>query len=325
MNPRALEGDGAAHVDLLTGRLVSIAGIPVVVRVQDAPHAAVVGEVLSCLRPHRGPAQLEIMVGSDPPRTPTRPVDRQWGEIAVWREGETLVLLHAEGVAVRVSHDGAQFGGSGARPVRAFRQLFPLVIAHLLGRRGLFVLHGGGVQREGRATLVLGASAGGKSTLVLAATRNGWSGLSDDLVAVRAAPAGPEVAGIPKSVAIPRGAARGPGMAPIPGDGRGRWTVPIEWDPSWYRIGATVISTYAEGKTEVHRLGTEALLEWLLFSFLSTEPTLLAPYLGVAAGIASASGWDIRHAAGPRGARRDAVRALAAVGASPPAPPPAGA
>jgi hypothetical protein len=54
----------------------------------------------------------------------------------------------------------------------------------LLAQRGLLVLHGNALVNEGRAIICLGKSGSGKSTLAYSLMSNGWSLLSDDLVAI---------------------------------------------------------------------------------------------------------------------------------------------
>jgi hypothetical protein len=66
----------------------------------------------------------------------------------------------------------------------------------LLIQRGLLVLHGNALEREGQAIVCLGASGAGKSTLACALMGQGWSLLADDLVAVT--PEGMVLPGIPR-------------------------------------------------------------------------------------------------------------------------------
>jgi len=298
------------HADLLAGRAVSVAGVPIVVRAEGTARAEAVGQVLRCLPLHPGAARVEISFGSRPPPLPERPAHARYGGVELWRDGETLLLRHAEGVAASVTRSGARLGGAGGQLIRAFRQLFPFMAAHLLGFHGCFVLHGGAVRRGRRAILVLGGSGAGKSTLILAATGSGWSALADDLVAVRASPAGLEVAGIAKPLAVPREAAWDEGFSPIAHDARKRWTAPIAWDRGWHKIATTVVSAHSGGGTELRRLGTDVLLEWLVFSFLSTEPTLVRPYLAVAAALTAASGWELRRGRDPASWNTGTMRAL---------------
>jgi len=53
-------------------------------------------------------------------------------------------------------------------------------------QRGLLVLHGNALAREGRAIVCLGSSGAGKSTLAYALMRQGWQLLADDLVVISA-------------------------------------------------------------------------------------------------------------------------------------------
>lgn len=66
----------------------------------------------------------------------------------------------------------------------------------VLIQRGLLVLHGNALAREGRAIVCLGNSGAGKSTLAYALMQQGWQLLADDLVVINAA--GQVLPGIPR-------------------------------------------------------------------------------------------------------------------------------
>ena len=161
---------------------------------------------MASLPPSAEEPRLEITFGPRACRLPPEPCDLADGDVRAWWKGNELLLGHGP-FAAEVSATTAHIGGDG-NLVRGFRQLLPYVISHLLQVHGRFVLHGGAIQREGRALLVLGGSGSGKSTLVVSALAAGWEALGDDLVAVRLGHAGPEVMGIAKPLAVPADVAR---------------------------------------------------------------------------------------------------------------------
>jgi hypothetical protein len=57
-------------------------------------------------------------------------------------------------------------------------------VGALLIQRGMLVLHGNALEKDGRAIVCLGHSGDGKSTLAYALMQRGWRLLADDLVAV---------------------------------------------------------------------------------------------------------------------------------------------
>ena len=54
----------------------------------------------------------------------------------------------------------------------------------ILMQRGLTLLHGNALEKEGKTIVCLGYSGSGKSTLAYALLQNGWKFMSDDLVAI---------------------------------------------------------------------------------------------------------------------------------------------
>ncbi len=82
----------------------------------------------------------------------------------------------------------------GDQDLRTF--LLGSAVGALLIQRGLLVLHGNALVKEGRAIVCLGHSGAGKSTLAFALMRQGWQLLADDLVAI--SPDGQVLPGIPR-------------------------------------------------------------------------------------------------------------------------------
>lgn len=69
-------------------------------------------------------------------------------------------------------------------------------VGALLIQRGMLVLHGNALERDGRAIVCMGHSGAGKSTLAYALMEQGWRLLADDLVAIT--PEGQVLPGIPR-------------------------------------------------------------------------------------------------------------------------------
>lgn len=84
--------------------------------------------------------------------------------------------------------------GVSDQDLRTF--LLGSAVGALLIQRGMLVLHGNALERDGQAIVCLGQSGAGKSTLAYALMRQGWRLLADDLVAVT--PDGCVLPGIPR-------------------------------------------------------------------------------------------------------------------------------
>ena len=69
-------------------------------------------------------------------------------------------------------------------------------VGALLIQRGMLVLHGNALERDGQAIVCVGHSGAGKSTLAYALMQQGWRLLADDLVAIT--PDGQVLPGIPR-------------------------------------------------------------------------------------------------------------------------------
>jgi hypothetical protein len=78
--------------------------------------------------------------------------------------------------------------------IRTF--LLGSAVGALLIQRGLLVLHGNALEKDGRAVVCMGHSGAGKSTLAYALMQQGWRLLADDLVAI--SPDGLVLPGIPR-------------------------------------------------------------------------------------------------------------------------------
>jgi hypothetical protein len=72
--------------------------------------------------------------------------------------------------------------GVSDQDIRTF--LLGSAVGALLIQRGMLVLHGNALEKDGQAIVCLGHSGAGKSTLAYALMQQGWRLLADDLVAV---------------------------------------------------------------------------------------------------------------------------------------------
>jgi hypothetical protein len=110
---------------------------------------------------------------------------------------------------------GQQIGWCPAQPGLSPAELRTYLLGSAFGalliQRGLLVLHGNALERDGRAIVCLGASGAGKSTLACALMQQGWRLLADDLVAIT--PEGMVLPGIPR-IKLWEDAARSFGFSP---------------------------------------------------------------------------------------------------------------
>jgi glycosyltransferase involved in cell wall biosynthesis len=288
---------GGAPPELST-RVVEIAGVATRFQASDVERLRAVDSVIAGLPVHRGDHVLEVTFGTDATPTPEGRHDYADGAVRAWWRGDDLFLTHGR-FAAHVGGTRAQLSGDG-EPGRAFRQLFPYVVTHLLASRDLYVLHAGAVQRGHHAVLVLGGTGSGKSTVVVGALRSGWTALADDLVVVRLGQEGPEVLGIAKPLAVPADIVEAVPVPvhPIVGDVRGRWQVPADASsPAWFPVASTIVSAHgAASEGGFSALTSKELFEWLLYSFLARhERGRLRCYLRVAAALTCLESWQLYH------------------------------
>jgi len=109
------------------------------------------------------------------------------GRGACYQAAPGKFLLSLDGIARYLASDGSQIvidraPGATDDDVSAF--LLSSVMGAVLHQRGVLALHASAVERDGRATLLLGRSCSGKSTLAAVMLRRGYRLLADDLCAV---------------------------------------------------------------------------------------------------------------------------------------------
>ena len=98
-------------------------------------------------------------------------------------------IHNGEQIAWQRAHDSVS-----DQDLRTF--LLGSAVGALLIQRGVLVLHGNALERDGQAIVCLGHSGSGKSTLAYALMQQGWRLLADDLVAIT--PDGQVLPGIPR-------------------------------------------------------------------------------------------------------------------------------
>jgi len=154
-----------------------------------------------------GPADLEVAVGPfEPDLAGCLALDRRY-----WaRPGYLYVEEGDKGLSWRAEIDGLERGAGEPLRIRFAHGpwnrrripwlLFPDVILHLyilwpileceLAARGLYLVHAGAVERDGRALLVAGRGGVNKTAAVAELVRRGWRPMSDDFVLLGRGPAG---------------------------------------------------------------------------------------------------------------------------------------
>ncbi len=96
---------------------------------------------------------------------PDRSPDERQPDLEVWHDGDVLHLAsEPHGVRARVTPTQAQIVGGTPPREQAFRRVFQPVITHMLGYRGIFVLHAASMRKGDRGVLALGETGKGKST-----------------------------------------------------------------------------------------------------------------------------------------------------------------
>jgi hypothetical protein len=155
------------------------------------------------------------------------------------------------------------------------------------------------VVRDGVAYVALGPTGSGKSTLALAALSAGWQLLGDDMVAVRDAHTGLEVAGIPRRPAVPGDLGlTANGGRPLDDDHRARWGLPKgSLTGGWFPVAGVVF--VGHGRTRTGALqplaGEDALFRVLRAFSSSTDPRHLSRFFPVAGALTGLPLVELSH------------------------------
>jgi tetratricopeptide (TPR) repeat protein len=301
--------------ELLSGRAIEIGGVSVGITATDAMRAAAVRALLGRTAPSdRGPI-VRLSFGGHRVPPPDRGPDDRAGELQIWHDDAALGIAYGTLIGARVESGRATLGGYAPDLGRVFHQVAPYMLASLLAPHGRFVLHGGAIQREGRAVLVLGGSATGKSTAVLGALQDGWSVLADDLAVVRSGLAGPLVSGIPKPLVVPGDVlSQEMRFGPSPADPRARVELPFEaWDRASHPVSAVVIVGHGDRTAAiVEPIERTQLLGKLFDAMLSRQPSNMRRYFSVAVALCDMPAFRLRHSRAPQVRARQAADAIAA-------------
>lgn len=107
---------------------------------------------------------------------------------------DVVYQVEADGGGYKVFRLDSARSGESAGPCEAFRPpdnntLFwwlenELCEGAMERARGMLLIHGAAVERDGRATIIMGKSYSGKSTLAIHLIRNGFKLLSDEVILV---------------------------------------------------------------------------------------------------------------------------------------------
>jgi hypothetical protein len=301
--------------EILGGLVLDLAGVPVAFRATDATRAAAIRSVLGRMPSSSSEPVAHFSFGSHRLPTPGRPADEHQADVELWHDDDALSVACGPTVGARVQSDQASLGGYSPNLSQLFNHVAPFMLASLLGPHGRFLLHGGAIQRDGEAVLVLGDSGVGKSTLIFGALDAGWNVLSDDLVVIHSQASGPEVTGIPKSLAVPhevlgdnwRASALGP-------DARGRRVLSFEeWDRGSHPVKAVVVVTHGDAEqTRIEAIESSQLLALLMRGMLSRQPSIVRGYVHSAIALCARPACRLLHS---RTAETRAPQAAAAVAA----------
>ena len=131
----------------------------------------------------RAVIQIEASPPSEWPQLPAGPHDTTFLQM-----GRGDLRLTVEGIGQFRIHDGMRIDWHrqgeevSDQDLRTF--LLGSAVGALLIQRGMLVLHGNALEKDGKAIVCLGHSGAGKSTLAYSLMQQGWRLLADDLVAV---------------------------------------------------------------------------------------------------------------------------------------------
>ena len=307
---------------MTSGRIVTLAGLPLLIEAADEARAAAIARTLGAAPPSTEPATIALRWQAEPLALPQRPSEYLHGPLGVWHTERGVLLSHGDGLAACVSADELRIGGRSDDLDLGFRRLAEAGITFLLARHGRLVLHAGAVARDGGALLLLGDSGSGKSTLAWAASRAGWEVLSDDHVALLPrggadadaegsagaesnAGEGPdggvayEVCGIPRPLAVPAAVVGEPpaGARMLERATRSRWELGgTALVSGWRPVHGIVLP--AHGRTPEGALepaGGVQVMRALVASFVAAgDAELLRRYFPHTAALSRLPAWTLR-------------------------------
>jgi tetratricopeptide (TPR) repeat protein len=308
-------GVGWAARELLGGLVLDLAGVPIRFRATDATRAGAIHAVLARMPSSGGEPVAQFTFSRHRLPPPDRPADEHQSGVEFWHDDDALSIASGPEVGGRVRLGEATLGGYSPNLGRLFHQLAPFMLASLLAPHGRFLLHGGAIQRDGEAVIVLGDSGLGKSTLIFGALKAGWNVLSDDLVVVRAEDSGPMVSGIPKSLAVPQEILGNDvdGFALAPDARRRRALAFDDWDRGAYPVKAVVVVAHGDREqTGVEPIESSQMLELLMRGMLSRQPTNVRGYVRLAIALCALPARRLLHSRVPETRAQQAAEALAA-------------
>ena len=165
----------------------------------------------------------------------------------------------------------------------ASRPLFMLCLAELLRTRGLYFLHAGAVEANGRSLLVVGTSGAGKSTMTTALAGLGLPLLSDDTVFVDATGSELLIQPFPDELDL---STRSIELLGLQGLARTRLTGTRKWQLAPQEAGLAVAERpsppsvlifpeFSRGEPELRPIGVdEAMLELVPMVLMTAEATV---------------------------------------------------
>lgn len=251
-----VDGPGAGGPASSLGRGVMVAGLPVLLTVDDEALAVAVADLFQPMADDPGPYAVEFVFGAEAPVRPSRAPDEVYESIRLWRDGDDLFIDSGGLLLGAVTRARAQIGGAhgdGPRGLVALRRIIHHAVAHVLSLNGHLVVHGAAIARDGRAVLLLGPSGAGKSTAGYLASLDGWTLLSDDLAVVRHRDGGLDAVGVHRAVAVPPEVVA-TDAAQIALDPRSRRRPAVVLDARPARIAAVAIVGHAQETGTIERI-----------------------------------------------------------------------
>jgi hypothetical protein len=187
-------------------RIVSMAGVPIVLAASDEARWRAVDALFGMCRDVAADPVVSIELGSIAPPAPSTIADVRFSDVEMWFTDRGVVTRHASGLTVIRHGPAIEAGGPdiGADLVRAFRRSVQHVLVDAMADLDRFALHAAafGVPGDG-AVVVLGDTGAGKSTLAISARAAGWAVLTDDIAWLRLDGDRLTATGFPKPLHVP--------------------------------------------------------------------------------------------------------------------------